>query len=159
MKIFLDLDGVFANMDKRIHEICPGLPRFSNEIWGPIAKEYRFFRQLELIPDALRIITMLSHHDLEILTACPEYRTGQPGLFTTEADKREWVAHYISKKMKVNTIVGGKNKPVFLKDNPGAVLIDDYQRNIDVWEAAGGIGILHIDVSGTIQKLHNLNLT
>lgn len=159
MKIFLDVDGVFADMDKRIKEICgPDTPRFSNDIWLHIAKEWRFFWHLELIPESLRLVTMLRHHDLEFLTALPESREGQHGLATADADKREWLRHHISRSIPINTIVGGKNKPVFLEKHPGAILIDDYDRNINVWNAAGGVGILHENVQGTINKLDELGL-
>ena len=158
-KIYLDVDGVFANMDKRIQEVCgPNTPRFSNDIWAKIAQEWRFFWHLELIPDSLRIITMLQHHDLEFLTAKPESRNGQFGLVTSEEDKREWIAYHISPRMKVNCIEGGKNKPIFLIDNPGAILIDDYPRNIDLWNAAGGVGILHINTPNTLLELGELGL-
>ena len=41
-------------------------------------------------------------------------------------------------------------------DGKPNVLIDDYQKNIDEWEAAGGIGITHFRTEVTIQQLKKL---
>ena len=42
--------------------------------------------------------------------------------------------------------------------NPESILIDDRQINIDQWEAAGGIGILHTSTDNTISQLKELGL-
>ena len=36
------------------------------------------------------------------------------------------------------------------------ILIDDYVKNIKEWEAKGGIGVHHTDVSKTVGKLKRL---
>ncbi len=41
---------------------------------------------------------------------------------------------------------------------PKSILIDDRQINIDQWEAAGGVGILHTSTSSTIEQLKKLGL-
>ena len=38
----------------------------------------------------------------------------------------------------------------------GNVLIDDRQKNIDAWVAAGGIGIVHTSAADTIEQLKTL---
>ena len=39
-----------------------------------------------------------------------------------------------------------------------SILIDDRQINIDQWEDAGGIGILHTSTNNTISQLKELGL-
>lgn len=158
MKIYLDLDGVFANFDKKVMEIMGGKwDRKSNHIWGPLSREHRVFWHLELIPDALRLISMLRHHDLEFLTALP-MPTG--ALATAKDDKEAWIRKHISRTIPINTIEGGKNKVRWLERTPGAVLIDDFERNINLWNAAGGIGVLHEthNTDKTLEKLEELKL-
>ena len=42
--------------------------------------------------------------------------------------------------------------------NANSILIDDMQKNIDQWRAAGGIGILHTSAASTIEQLKKLGL-
>jgi 5'(3')-deoxyribonucleotidase len=148
--IFLDLDGVFADFDKARLSLTD---KRGNEIWPIIDKIPEFFRNLEVLPDSLKLVTMLQHHRLEFLTALPE-PTGY--LDTAREDKIWWVSNHISRKIKVNTIIGGKNKILWLETYPGALLIDDYKRNIDLWNAHGGVGILHTSVNETLNQLERL---
>lgn len=148
MKIFLDVDGVFADFDGRMRELVGEYKQHGNEIWEPIGKIDNFFYKLDMLPGCLKLVTMLQHHDLEFLTALP-IPTGK--LVTADADKRKWLAEHVSRKIKVNTVIGGKNKALYLKDHPRAILIDDYKRNIDVWHNAGGFGILHTSVENTLS--------
>ena len=41
---------------------------------------------------------------------------------------------------------------------PNHILIDDRADNINQWEAAGGIGILHTSTASTLTKLKELGL-
>jgi hypothetical protein len=150
MKIYLDVDGVFANFDKKVAEIAPGYTRMSNEIWGPISQVPDFFLELELMKESLDLIPLLNEYELEFLTALPK-PTGF--LYSADADKRAWLKRHVSAAIPVNTIIGGVNKVLWLKDNPGSVLIDDYQRNIDLWEQHGGIGILFTNMQQTVFRL------
>ena len=43
-----------------------------------------------------------------------------------------------------------------MSDGKPNVLIDDYIKNIKEWEAKGGIGVHHIDVASTMNKLKKL---
>jgi hypothetical protein len=150
VKVYLDVDGVFADFDKKIAEIAPGHLRMSNEIWEPISKVPNFFATLELMHESLELINILKDYDLEFLTALPR-PTGL--LYTADSDKRHWLREHVSKTIPINTVEGGVNKVRWLKEHPGSILIDDYQRNIDLWEEHGGIGILFTTVPATIDKL------
>ena len=97
--IFLDLDGVFADFDKARLSLTD---KRGNEIWPIIDKILEFFRNLEVLPDSLKLVTMLQHHRLEFLTALPE-PTGY--LDTAREDKIWWVSNHISRKIKVNTSI------------------------------------------------------
>ena len=41
-------------------------------------------------------------------------------------------------------------------NNKSNILVDDYKKNIDEWESAGGVGIHHTSVSRTISELKEL---
>ena len=159
-KIFLDVDGVFADFQGACaHRLGHEWIKMSDyELWGNLEKEFHFFYGLDLIPDSTRIITHLMHpslgHHLEFLTALPR-PTGR--LVSADKDKREWLAENISRHIPVNTVLGGKNKAKYVT-SPTDVLIDDYRRNIDAWVAAGGVGVLHRNIEDTLDQLYRLNL-
>lgn len=155
MKVYLDVDGVFADFDKKVAEIAPGYTRMSNEIWGPISRVPDFFLELELMVESLDLIRILDGYELEFLTALPQ-PTGF--LYSADADKRAWLKRHVSAAIPINTVVGGVNKVRWLKDNPGSVLIDDYDRNIKLWEEHGGIGILFTNMKETVQRLKDRNI-
>ena len=50
--------------------------------------------------------------------------------------------------------MSGSQKAAFAYE--GSVLIDDRKKNIDAWENAGGIGILHTSAKETINALKEL---
>ena len=56
--------------------------------------------------------------------------------------------------MVVTCTYSGSQKAVFAKK--GNVLIDDRPKNIEAWENAGGIGILHKSAKHTIDELKKL---
>lgn len=161
MKIFLDVDGVFADFDNKLDEVMKAagkkFTRHSNEIWPELEKIPHLFDTLELLPDSLMLIEVLEKagHDLEFLTALP-IPTGN--LATAKFDKGNWLRRMVSKTIPVNTVIGGANKGWWAMDYPGSILIDDYPRNIKVWEKCSGIGILHMSVGSTIAKLQQMDL-
>lgn len=161
MKVYFDLDGVLANFDK----MCAGIlnmhywDRTDNSHWTKLDKIPHLFYGMEVLPDALTMFDYVVGHvglnNVEILTALPHPTNA---LDTAEKDKRAWVADVVHPDIVVNTVLGGVNKVKFLKDNPSAILIDDYERNIKLWIEHGGIGILHTDAHSTLAKLKTLGI-
>ena len=69
-------------------------------------------------------------------------------------DKKSWIKKYVSPSVVVNcTFTGAQKSAYALKNN---VLIDDRPKNIEAWEAAGGIGIIHTSAADTISQLKEL---
>jgi hypothetical protein len=73
-------------------------------------------------------------------------------------DKFEW--SYIGKMMWVNKNLPEAADRTILTDdktpyaNPRSILIDDYDKILNKWIAAGGIGILHTSTVKTLRELH-----
>lgn len=155
-KIYFDLDGVCANFEKMAAETLK-VPYWNPhddthwEIWDKIP---HMFYTLEPLEDGIRlynyVVNRVGLENVEFLTAVPD-PTGL--LYTAAADKEKWVHAHVDDKVVVNTVQGGKNKIRWLVDNPGAILIDDYDRNIKLWNEHGGIGIKHVDFESTVAKL------
>jgi len=162
-KIYFDLDGVMANFELAVveHTGMHYWDRTTNasSYWHILETVPNLYYNLEVIPGAWTMFNeVYKKHGpdvVEVLTGCPK-PTGL--LATSSSDKKLWVRDVINDEVKVNTIVGGINKYLYLEENPGSLLIDDYLRNIKSWIAAGGVGILHTDAPSTIAKLKVLGL-
>ena len=72
--------------------------------------------------------------------------------------KKDWLKRNTKIKKSDTFLVLRDQKKNFAMTSDGKpnVLIDDYQKNIDEWEAAGGIGITHFRTEVTIQQLKKL---
>lgn len=158
-KIYFDMDGVLANFDKAMAQMLKKAywDRSTDEHWSIMEEQDGFFDRLEPLPSAFEMVNFVIEQrgleNVEILTALPN-PTGK--LANAKQHKIDWAHEYINDKIVVNTIIGGKNKVLWLKDNPNAVLVDDYDRNIKMWNANGGRGILHTDPYSTLEKLRIL---
>lgn len=157
LEINLDLDGVFVRfyqaaaliIGRPYHEVSGA------EAWALLDKVPHLFRDLEMLPDAQELwdgIQAFAAREgnvaLRVLSALP-LLTNE--LVTAPADKRIWVRKHLSATIPVMLVRGGLAKVLFVK--PGAILIDDLDRNIRAWRAAGGVGILHRSARETLAEL------
>ena len=154
--IYLDLDGVFADFEKKAIELVGKSPKEMEptEFWGSLGKFDHVWRDLDVLPGSrLLYDTVMKVPDAHVsfLTALPR-PSGK--LSTAADDKREWVRKIFGNRCTVITVIGGVNKAKFVS-SPDDILIDDTAKNIDAWNQAGGIGILHDpkDVYSTIFRL------
>lgn len=153
-RIFLDLDGVMADFDKRYFDLFGEHPhdRTDAGMWKNIDSEKYFFRHMPLMTGAKKFFDQLHgdcNIDLSILTACP-----RSNYYEVAVQKRQWVHEHLSADVRVLPVMGGKNKCLFM-ENPGDILIDDHQKNIGAWVELDGIGILHRNFNQTCIDIWN----
>lgn len=145
--LYCDLDGVLADFNNKIYELTgkypPELSR--TKLWTTVENTPDYWASLQKMPDADVLLDYLKNIPYQILTGLPEQ-----GYQKAEIEKREWVNRYISPEMKMICCLG-KEKTRYCQK--GDVLIDDYAPNIERWNEAGGIGILHTDAYSTIMQL------
>ena len=151
-QIYCDLDGVLADFELG-YEKLTGMDLkgefFSGEdFWKPISKAgVGFWVGLQWMPDGQRLWDYIKPFDPIILSAPSRDKSSRLG-------KALWVR---------NKIPGTKLLLRYAKlkqqlATPTSILIDDRADNINQWEAAGGIGILHTSASNTIEQLKKLKL-
>jgi hypothetical protein len=152
-KIYLDMDGVIADFDKRYKSRYKMLPREAEK-----NKEFdKFFTQfiadgefatLDLLPDAMELINFLRSLDVptEILSSSASEKR-DPDI---RPQKLEWLKNN-NIEFPAIIVPGKRHKKDYSNEN--TLLIDDTQVNIDQWRKEGGIGILHIDALTTINIL------
>ena len=164
--IFLDMDGVLADFDRGVKELC-GLeplsqnlkhrdPKQDDLMWEKIRETDHFYDRLDLLPGAKELFGRIygKYGDqCEILTGIPRK---ERGIVTAEEDKRNWTRRMLSDTVKVNA-VGRKYKQNYCT-GPESVLIDDREKTIREWRALGGTGILHVNAEETIRKLEDMGL-
>ena len=152
-QIFLDQDGVLADFESGLTKALG----YKVDVTSPIdvydiekrkLTAQRLFRNLDPLPDAWKLVDycMNSGIHTEILTAA-----GTVNRTLVVKDKIDWIRRYVHPHWIVIPTFSGTQKAAFAHKK--AVLIDDRQRNIDYWEEAGGIGILHKTADETIEQL------
>lgn len=167
-KIYIDLDGVLVNLNeglKRIYdfefpkEISSENKTKIDALWQTIANENpSFWKTLVPMPyyqDLFDAILEVDPTPL-ILSATPEPYKGEDHL-DCQTQKIAWVREHLGEIMAFRTIITkSKLKQDHIAMQPWAdrkILIDDHPGNIERWQAAGGIGILHTTFNNTFNEL------
>ena len=165
-KIYFDMDGVLADFERGVREICHLEPISQNaknndsqeeeKMWEGIRLAGNFYDRLEFMPGAKELFDEVygKYGDkCEILTGIPKPKRG---VVTAGEDKKSWVKRLLSEDIKVN-IVYREQKPQFCTGKD-CILIDDLGKNIREWEASGGTGILNKSAAETIICLTELGI-
>lgn len=127
-KIFLDLDGTLAKFN-----VKNALQRFD--------KEKGFFANLGAYKGIEKINEMAKNGNIYVISASPNEQA--------DIDKIKWVMKYLPNLNILNVVICrcGENKAEVLKNkynltlNKECYLLDDYTKNLNEWEQAGGKGI------------------
>ncbi|MCR4739302.1 MAG: hypothetical protein K5886_03455 [Lachnospiraceae bacterium] len=165
-KIYFDMDGVLADFERGVKEICGLTPPSQNaehhksveddEMWEAIRACPHFYDLLEFMPGAKEMFDALyfKYGDkCEILTGIPKPRRG---IVNAADDKKKWVKRLLSEDIVVN-IVFREDKPEYCHGE-GCILIDDMESNIRDWKALGGTGILNVNAEETMSQLAKLGI-
>lgn len=145
ISVFCDMDGCLTDFNKQLSELLgyPAPKEFGNDpkIWAAISKAgEEFWSEMEWISGARRLWDEIKKFHPTILSAPTRHPSSVSG-------KKKWLRENLP---GVPYIIE-QHKEKYAK--PGAILIDDRKKNIDKWEAKGGIGILHKSVPDTLIKL------
>lgn len=159
MIIHLDMDGVLADFETgfRRHTLR-SIDSFndSSEFWKFAEGFDHLYADLPMMPDArylienVRDIAREYGFQIEILTAIPSMNT----MPYAAKDKEAWIKEYCPYGWKFKTGPYSVHKQFHAK--PGDILIDDKIRNIEQWNAAGGIGIHHTSAAQSVRKLKRI---
>ena len=163
--VYLDMDGVLADFDRGVRELCGMEPQSQNgkrsaklddAMWDAIRKTEHFYDRLAPMPGAEEMFGRIYRkygEQCEILTGVPK---PERGIVTAVEDKKAWMKRELSDTVRVN-IVLRKQKLDYCK-GPESVLIDDMEKTIRAWREAGGTGILHVSAGETLKELEKLGL-
>jgi len=145
--VYVDMDGVladfFGEVAKREGASHWRRARKIKDRIDQVAQEPGFFLDLKPLPNAPKLIR-------GILDIAGEYSIlSSPMMSNVEQSVREksqWLNHYL-KQVQPTSVLFEHQKERFAQqpnETPN-ILIDDWDANIQLWEANGGIGILYTD--------------
>ena len=155
--IYLDLDGVFANFDKRAMELLRvNKANFTEtkpkELWQKIIRDPKFWLDLELMPGSKKLFEFTKKYSPIVLTGIP---TSDP--IRSAQQKVIWVKKNLGlSKNRIITLPSAEKQKFATTNGVPNVLIDDREKNIKRWTDAGGEAILHTSVSKSINSLKKL---
>ena len=152
-KIYCDMDGVLVDFESGYEKLTgidlkgeyrPGVEDF----WKPIEQAgVKYWASLKWMPDGKQLWDYIKQYTPELLSAPSKSQSSKIGKYV-------WVKNNLPGTKLILRYASRKKELA----NPESILIDDRQINIDQWEAAGGIGILHTSADNTISQLKKLGL-
>jgi len=153
--IYCDLDMVLVNFMKGADAAVGGDGFVANKDkdakWAKINNTKNFWVNLEWMPGAKRLYQFIARYDPHVLSA---YSGKDPN---SKNGKLKWLAkHTKFKKPNINLVLRSQKQKYATTNGKPNVLIDDYIKNINEWEAKGGIGVHHTSVPKTINELKKL---
>jgi hypothetical protein len=151
--IYCDLDQVLVNFLKGAEDAIGG--SFASidkaERWNKITQTKDFWSNLDWMPNAKRLYKFIERYDPFVLSA---FSSNDP---SSKSGKIRWLRKNTNFKSSKIKLVKRVQKQAYATTNGEPnILIDDYIKNINEWEAKGGVGVHHTDVGKTINKLKSL---
>jgi hypothetical protein len=151
--IYCDMDSVLVDFDRGYQELTGMTTQQADAngveaFWDPLSKAgAKFWITLQWMPDGKQLWDYIKKYNPILLSAPSREESSKLG-------KRVWVKRELPGVKLILKYASQKQEYA----SPTSILIDDRQQNIDQWEAAGGIGILHTSTPNTIKQLQQLGL-
>ena len=151
-QIFCDMDGCLVDFERGYEELTGiylrGEFQKGDDFWDPISKAgVGFWAGLKWMPDGQKLWDYIKQYKPNLLSAPSREESSRIG-------KHVWVKNKIPGTKLILRYAKQKKELA----TPTSILIDDRIENINDWESAGGIGILHTSTANTISQLKKLKL-
>jgi phosphoglycolate phosphatase-like HAD superfamily hydrolase len=159
-KIFIDLDGVLADFEKKAREALGADPHATdklsiNDLFRRLEQYQlsggKYFEEMDPMPDAMQLWQHVKKYNPAICSAIGR-------ITNAEREKRAWVNHHLGPAAEASALFVPSAKEKYRHAGPNHILIDDKLKAITPWVQAGGIGILHTSAALTIHKLKELGV-
>ena len=151
-----ELPDIYCDMDMVLCDFIGGYENLTGNDFATTNKETRwdaitgkkdFWHTLPWMPGAEKMWKLINKYNANILSAYSNRdKNSQPG-------KTAWLKKNARPKGNVHLVLRADKKKYATTDGKPNILIDDYLKNINEWESAGGIGIHHTNPSKTMSQL------
>ena len=161
-KVYLDMDGVVADFDKRFEDLSGMKPREFEEkygkskFWDFIDEENKvsFWVGIPEMDGAKKLVDYVKKYNYELLTAPSVKKQSYLG-------KILWVRNHsdlLGGKPRINFKKAKEKHEVKSELTKNDILIDDRADTVGRWEANGGTGIVYNSANQVINDLKKLGL-
>jgi hypothetical protein len=156
-RIFLDMDGVLADFDG-FFESTFGIATkdvTKKEMWNAIHWYDEFFYNLPMMEGAMKLyVAALANVELNtdvyVLTSA-----GSSNFMHVAEQKKRWIQKHIDHNVTVIAVREGADKAAMVQ-NKGDILVDDWRKNCEAWEAVGGLAVKYENATQAIADLEGL---
>lgn len=148
MRLYVDLDGVLCDFEGRVAAIMqlPFHTLTRPQIWEALAKDEEFYLNLPWMKDGPELWRAVKHLDPWILSACSSH------VPLSTNHKYIWCTRELD--IDVEKIVVVPHKTDKQKFAEGNYLLDDSEKNVLEWKAAGGEAYLYKgDMNAALRHL------
>lgn len=153
-KLYLDADGVLIDFDRHYADVVGPLPDRNDPArdvdWKKIS-DIDFFLTAPPMPDAFELLDFVGHLNPTVLTGAPS-----TGYERAAKNKKESIKRLFGPNLPV-IVTASKLK--FHLAEPGALLVDDWEKYKSLWVAKGGLWVTHTTASNTIEELKKLGVS
>lgn len=157
MQLYLDMDGVLADFDKRARQILGTDPsdfqdkHGSKYFWTMLHSTPDFFSSFEPMLDSPFLIDAVRHLEPMVITGVPNIK-GE----LVAAQKLAWIAQW--HPWMNGRVITCPSQYKSLWCRPGDIIVDDRTEYRHLWEAKGGIWVHHTSAYESIRQLRDLGV-
>lgn len=150
--LFLDLDGVLADFDTGYKKQfgIDASRELDNVDWKLVESTENFYKNLPPMSGFEQLWEIAERHNPIILTGIPD------SVAEALDNKRAWVDKHIGRHVRV---IGCKSRDKSLYCEPGDVLLDDWEKYMNLWIAKGGRWITHRNIADSVSAISELRGT
>ena len=149
-EIYCDLDQVLVDLMKGADEVVGGsfVTHDKDDRWKKINQTKGFWANLDWMPGGRKLYQFIARYDPHVLSA---YSARDPN---SKLGNMKWLnKHTKFSRSNINLVRRAEKQKFATTNGKPNILIDDYLKNIKEWEAKGGIGIHHTNISKTVAEL------
>ena len=155
-RIFLDMDGVLADFDGFFLSSFGIATKdvTKKEMWKAIHGHDEFFYNLPAMEGAFDLFDHASEFAGFGVNPIVLTSAGSSNFMHVAQQKRKWIQKCFG-DITVIAVREGADKAAMVQ-NKGDILVDDWRKNCDAWEAVGGLAVKYENATQAIADLESL---